>query len=173
MFADERVFARMTACGERNTAHEQRMALGRMGAPYDMYDIFDFTAVYKKYKAVLFLPGIQTAGVTAAEKLCAASGVPCRSLADKKGLFTEGELHDLCAESGVHLYCDAGDIVYINARYAALHAVTGGEKTLRFPRPVTLTDLLDGAAPQRGKTVALPMNQGETRLFAIEPLPDA
>ena len=165
VFIDERAYARMTDCDRRNAVCGQRMALGHMGAPYDMYDVSDFPAVYECYQGVVLFTGIETEGAAAATALCEKSGVPYLTNVDREPFFSVEELRAFCENCGVHLYADAGDIVYVNARYCAVHAVTGGTKTLRFPAQTTLRDLLDGAPPLTGKEIAFPMGKGETRLF--------
>lgn len=170
VFSDESVFRYMTACGRRNTAHEQRKALGHMGAPYDIFDIYDFDAVFRRYRAAVFLPGIDTPAVSAAKKSCEASGVPYLSCADRDTLFTAQELSAFCENSGVFLYAAPGDIVYVNAGFIAVYAVSGGEKTLCFPEPAVLSDLLDPAPPLTGERVSFAMLKGETRLFRRESL---
>jgi beta-galactosidase len=170
VFSDESVFRYMTACGRRNTAHEQRGALGHMGAPYDICDIADFGAVYARYKAAVFLPGIDTPAVSEAKKTCESNGIPYLSCADRGTLFSAEELSAFCGNSGVFLYAAPGDIVYVNARFIAIYAVTGGEKTLCFPEPTALTDLLDPAPPLSGERISLAMRKGETKLFRRERL---
>ena len=170
VFSDESASRYMTACGARNTAHEQRIALGHMGAPYDSYDISDFGAVYGRYKAALFLPGTDTPAVSEAKKICEQNGIPYLSNADRDTLFTAQELSAFCENSGVFLYAAPGDIVYVNAEFIAVYAVTGGAKTLCFPQPSTLTDLLDPAPPLSGELISLTVKKGETRLFRRESL---
>ena len=167
VFIDETVYRRMSDCGQRGVAYGQRVALGHAGAPYDLYDVFDFESVCKKYKAVLFMTGMRTPAVAAAEEFCRQNGVPCLCCADKTPLYTAEELADFYARAGVHLYCAPGDVLYVNRHFAALYAVTGGTKTLRFPQKVTLTDLLDGAPPRTGQTVTFPAEKGKTCLFGI------
>ena len=70
--------------------------------------------------------------------------------------------------SGVFLYAAPGDIVYVNAGFIAVYAVSGGEKTLCFPEPAVLSDLLDPAPPLTGERVSFAMRKGETRLFRRE-----
>ena len=166
VFIDERAYARMTDCDRRSAICGQRGTLGHMGAPYDTYDISDFSAVYRRYRGVILFTGIETEGTAAAKELCGKSGVPYLCNIDREPFFSVEELRAFCERCGVHLYADGDDIVYVNKHYCAVHAVTGGTKTLRFPAQTTLRDLLDGAAPLTGEEIAFPMEKGETRLFA-------
>lgn len=166
VFVDERAYARMTDCDRRNAICGQRGALGRMETPYDIYDVSDFPDVYRRYKGVVLFTGIGTEGAAAAKALCEKSGAPYLTNIDREPFFSVEELRAFCGACGAHLYADAGDILYVNAHYCAVHAVTGGIKTLRFPAETTLRDLLDGAPPLTGKEIAFPMKKGETRLFS-------
>ncbi|MBQ6067399.1 MAG: hypothetical protein IJK89_11340 [Clostridia bacterium] len=166
VFIDERAYARMTDCDRRNAICGQRGALGHMGAPYDIYDVSDFPAVYGKYKGVILFTGIATEGAKAAMDLCSQSGTPYLCNIGRDPFFSVEELRTFCGACGTHLYADAGDIIYVNAHYVAIHAVTGGTKTLRFPTATTLRDLLDGALPLTGRRIVFSMEEGETRLFA-------
>ena len=165
VFIDERAYARMTDCDRRNAICGQRAALGHMGAPYDMFDIADFPAVYGRYRAVVLFTEIVTEGAAAAIELCEQTGLPYLSNIDRDPFFSVEELRAFCEKCGAHLYGDGGDIVYVNAHYVAVHAVTGGTKTLRFPTQTTLRDLLDDGETLSGAEIALPLSPGETRLF--------
>ncbi len=165
VFIDETAFRQMTDCETRNAFCGQRAALGRIGAPYDMYDISDFSAVYRRYPGVILCTGIMTGGAAAAIGLCEKNGIPYLCNARRAPQFSVRELRDFCVFCGAHLYADAGDIVYIGARYCAIRAVRGGVKTLRFPSETTLYDLFDGAPPLSGTEIPLTLSRGETRLF--------
>ena len=165
VFTDERAYFLMTECGQRNVAFEQRGPLGYMGAPYDIYDVFDFMQVFPRYKAAVFAVGLRTDSIARAEETCKARGIPYLSAAGTGRPFTAEQLRALCKNAGVHIYCADGDIVYVNNNYVAVHAVSDGVKTLRFLQNTTLCDLLDGGGALKGTEIKLPMRRGETRLF--------
>ena len=53
-------------------------------------------------------------------------------------------LRALAHAAGVHIYSDSDDACYVNNRYVCLHARNGGRKRIRFPEPVTVTELFTG-----------------------------
>ena len=167
VFTDERAYYELADCPLRGCAHEQRRALGLTGAPYDAYDISDFAAVYKNYKAVLFVTGIETAGLRTALALCEKKNVPYLRNSEQKPTFKTAELRAFLQKSGAHIYCDTDDIVYVNENHIALHAVEAGVKTLRFKTETALLPLLGGKPACHGCTVQIPMEKNETALFEI------
>lgn len=167
VFVDESAVKWMTDCGLRNAIYNQRKALGCMGAPYDLYDISDFDAVYSRYKAVLFFTGIRTENLSHAVGVCRKSRIPFLLNSDWKKDFTVRELRAFCESSGVHLYMTSDDVLYVNLGYLAIHATDAGEKTVTFPQNVRLRGVWD-AREYAGTSVRIPMQDGETVLFAIE-----
>ena len=75
-------------------------------------------------------------------------------------------LRALAQRAGAHVYCDSNDVISGCPGFISIHAATAGQKLLRFPRAVVLTDLISGqkltpAAREHGFEMA----KGETRLF--------
>ena len=167
VFTDERAYYELADCPLRGCAHEQRRALGLTGAPYDAYDISDFAAVYQNYKAVLFITGIETSGLRTARALCEKTNVPYLCNSERQPTFGTEVLRAFLRQSGVHIYCETDDILYVNENHIALHAVEAGVKTLRFRTAVALAPLLGGKPACRGSTVKIPMEKNETALFEI------
>ncbi|MBR0536956.1 MAG: hypothetical protein IJK40_02305 [Clostridia bacterium] len=167
VFTDERMYFQMTDCGLRNAVYDQRRALGQLGAPYEIYDITDFEAVRSRFRAVMFLTGIETKGLKKARALCEREGIPYLYNAEEKPIFSPGELQAFCRRCGVHLYCETGDVVYVNKNYFAVSALTPGKKTFRFREPLILRGLTDPPVVLSGKTVSLQMARHETVLFEI------
>lgn len=166
VFVDETAFRHMTAHGLRNTIPGQRAQLGWMGAPFDMYDIHDFETVAARYKAVLFASCVKTPALRAAVAQCRAQNIPFLMPSAFKHTFSAAELRAFCRANGVHVYCETDDIVYVNAQYIAVHAVSGGEKTIHLPSAQTLRPLL-GTPPVRilGSDAVLTLEKGETVLL--------
>jgi hypothetical protein len=75
-------------------------------------------------------------------------------------------LRELAREGGCHVWCEEDDVVLASDSFAALHSVKGGPRTLRFPTPRPVWDLLSreqlGAALSE---VRLEITAPETRLF--------
>jgi len=81
-------------------------------------------------------------------------------------------IHNLAKAAGAWCVADPGDAVYASERFATIHALHGGQKTLRLARPARVTDLTTGQLiADRATTLALDMRLGETRWFHLTPLP--
>ncbi|NTV82215.1 MAG: hypothetical protein HGA24_12440, partial [Candidatus Aminicenantes bacterium] len=47
--------------------------------------------------------------------------------------------------AGVHIYSDAGDVLYANKSFLGIHTLAGGERTIRLPRRAPgIADLVAG-----------------------------
>ena len=114
VFADESAYKYMTESSLRGTAFNQREPLGFMGAPYDMYDVSDFEAVYKKYKAVIFVSDLKTEYMTRARELCRKNHIKYLSTSKQKKKFSSSQLRAFCEAQGAHIFCKSDDIVYVN-----------------------------------------------------------
>ena len=168
VFADEDAFALMTDCPLRSAVHAQRDALGRFGAPYDIFDVCDFDDVFRGYKAALFLNDGSTVPVRRAMERCAENGVPYLFLTEEKPLYSASELRDFCGEHGVHIFCRTDDIVYAGSRHIAVHAVTGGLKTIELEGVRRFRGLLpDDGFCGEGDAIEIRMSKNETRLFGL------
>jgi hypothetical protein len=55
-----------------------------------------------------------------------------------------GVWRELARLAGAHVYLESDDALYMNRSFLCLHANGAGLRTLSFPAPVTLTDLLTG-----------------------------
>ena len=65
-----------------------------------------------------------------------------------------------------HVYCDTNDVISACPGFASIHASSAGEKTVRLPKKVSVTDLVSGKklGPPTDRPV-LEMEEGETRLL--------
>ena len=166
VFIDESAMKYMTDCALRGAVYHQRTQLGLMGAPYDMFDVRDFEAVFRRYKAVMFTSDCETPAMRRALALCEATGTPYLSLSAGCLQYSAAQLRGFCKACGVHVYCETDDIVYVSGRYLALYAVEAGEKTVVLPGVCAYRELL--AAPGlRGEagTLRFYMRAHDTKLF--------
>lgn len=168
VFVDESAYKYLTDCSLRNIFHTQRKELGLMGAPYDIYDVYDFEEVYKNYKAVILLSSAKTVYMDNARKLCKANNVPYIMTSNLKEKFTVNELRAFCKTNGVHIYCESEDIVYVNENYICIYAVTAGTKSLELGRERNVSELLAGNYQGNTATINVEMQKGETKLFRLE-----
>ncbi len=169
VFADESAYRYFTDCPLRAAAYQQRVDLGFLGAPYDLFDVFDFEAVFSKYKAVLFFSDCQTEPMRRALMLCETRGVPHIALSEARLRYSPAALREFCEVAGVHIYCRSDDLLYINENYLALHAAEAGVKTVRLKgvhayRELLAENGLRGVSP----LLQIPMRANETRLFALD-----
>jgi len=77
-------------------------------------------------------------------------------------------LRNIARQAGVHIYDDQGDMVWANNTFLAVYSQTDGQRTIRFPRSVTVEDAYEGSKLGTGITsLNLDMSLWETRLFFI------
>ena len=167
VFVDESAYKYLTDCSFRNIFHSQRSELGLMGAPYDIYDVYDFEEVYGKYKAVILLSNAKTVYMEKALDLCKENSVPCIMTSSIKEKFTVNELRAFCETNGVHVYCKTDDIIYANENYICIYAVTAGEKTISLGEERAVKELLSGDYQSNTDSITVEMQKGETKLFRL------
>lgn len=168
VFIDESAYKYLTDGGVRNVVYDQRTQLGFMGAPYDLYDVSDFEAVYTKYKAIIFLSGLRTEYMSRALELCKKERVRYISTSSLKKRYSADELRAFCESRGAHIYCRTDDVVYVGDNYVAIHASSAGEKTVTLKKEAAYRELLtDGGARGRSDTIRVTMKDNETKLFEI------
>ena len=153
VFTDETAYRTVKKHRFRETGRGLLISLGKTGVPYDIYDLFDFEAVHEKYKAVVFLTGIKTPGLKKAMKLCRKNGIPFIVPSRMKTNYTSAELRSFFRKNGLKIYCDSDDILYISGNYAALCALTDGDKKI--------------TVPGSGTVIEKHMKRGETELFIL------
>ncbi|HPA18825.1 MAG TPA: hypothetical protein PLU30_13830 [Verrucomicrobiae bacterium] len=56
-----------------------------------------------------------------------------RSVLSPEPNLSAETLRHLASEAGVHIYCDAGEPLYANGRFVALHSLSGGRRTIKLP----------------------------------------
>ncbi|MBQ5973430.1 MAG: hypothetical protein IJL69_04450, partial [Oscillospiraceae bacterium] len=169
VFFDERMYAHMTDCPLRNAVFEQRKALGFLGAPYDLYEIGDFPAVFRRYRAVLLLTGVPAESCRRAAALCRENGLPFLENSADKPTFSAAELRRFCRACGVHLYGETDDVLYADRNYLAIHASTAGDKAILLPAGTSARALLGGRPfSQTGDLLTVSLGRNETALFALE-----
>lgn len=168
VFVDESAYKYLTNCSLRNIYHTQREQLGLMGTPYDIYDVYDFKAVYQNYKAVILLSSAKTTYMENARNLCKMNDVPYIMTSPLKEKFTVTELRAFCKANGVHIYCETDDIIYVNENYICIYAVTDSEKTLNIGKERNINELLGGTYQGTEDSFTIKMQKGETRLFRLD-----
>jgi len=68
----------------------------------------------------------------------------------------------------VHLYDDAGDMIWGNNAFLAIYAQSDGVRTVRFPEPVTVVDAYEDRQLASGvRSLQLDMKRWETKLLLL------
>lgn len=166
-----------------------RYALGKTGAPYDLYLRTDLDKIPAgKYKALWFM-GIMD--MTEVEKAMAEKFLESGALVmhtDRKGTsvspgksgvpetldgkleWTAEGLAGLWDRAGVHRYGESGDVIYAGHGWLSIHSVKGGEKTLKLPFYARIVDpVTSQLIATSSDTVKLVLPPGGTRILRIEP----
>lgn len=166
VFVDESAYKYMTDSSLRNAVYNQREALGIMGTPYDMYDVFDFQNVCGNYKAVIFMSPVKTERMKKAVEICKENKIPYIISTKLKKDFSVKELRSFCEENKVKIYCETNDIVYINDNYAAIYAVSDGEKTIHLDKEKEIQKIIPEEKEKTvSDTIKITMQKGEIILF--------
>ena len=66
-----------------------------------------------RMKAVLFLSGVRTERMLRALELCEADRLPRLCLSETELRYSAARLREFCRASGVHIYCETDDILYV------------------------------------------------------------
>ena len=168
VFVDESAYKYYTDCALRGSAYNQRAQLGLIGAPYDIYDVADFAAVYKNYKGIVFLSELKTDAMQNALALCKRDRVKYISVSGLKKEFSAAELRAFCASCGAHVYCETDNLVYVNGNYLAVHAAEAGTVTVRLKETRGYAELLtENGLQGESETLVISMQAGETKLFEL------
>ncbi len=78
-------------------------------------------------------------------------------------------IRELARYAGVQIYNESEDVTYVGRNYITFHASSGGEKTLHFPHPVTITEVYENKCYGENVTqITFPAYMGETKMFRIE-----
>ena len=168
VFVDESAYKYLTDSSLRGVFSGQREELGVIGTPYDLYDVYDFEAVYKNYKAVVLLSPAKTEYMENALRLCIENKIPSIATSVSKQKFSVNELRAFCEANGIHIYCETDDIVYVNENFVCIYAVTEGEKTISLFEKRNVSELLGGTYENNTDKITIEMQKGETKLFRLD-----
>lgn len=71
--------------------------------------------------------------------------------------------------AGVNIYSDSDDVIYVGRNYITFHTTVAGEKTIKFPKPVTVTEVYENKCYGENVTeITFSAYTGETKMFRIE-----
>ncbi|MBT4821634.1 MAG: hypothetical protein HON70_38355 [Lentisphaerae bacterium] len=76
-------------------------------------------------------------------------------------------LANIAREASVHLYCEAGDVLYTDGHALSITACTAGRKSISLPASSTVSDALTGELITCGESFTVELRFGETRVFRL------
>ncbi len=147
-----------------------RKSLGFTGVPYKFYLAEDFDKIdwqNSSFKAVIFGLTQNQAFYKKALQVLDKCKIASISTTAQKSLFTPQELTSFFKENKVFLFNESYDVFYIGNGFAALHAVTAGEKEIKFPYAVKCTNTQSGTSVTTD-VLKFSCSQYETQVFKIE-----
>lgn len=170
VFIDERTHS---VIGKKHPAYESpyrmRKSMGAMGALYDVYLIHDFEKIpweEKVYKAAIFvIPEDEGDLIKCAESL-KEKGISSIRISREKPLYSEEELMDFLEKNGVFLYSKTGDVFYAGNGYIAMHAKNAGEKVIRLPKALFVTDTENGNTVKTHE-IRYNFRKFETKIYSV------
>lgn len=168
-FADERAYANMLSKSPQlEGIPMSRTAIGNVGAPYDCYMVEDAEDILCRYKAAVFpMPIASESGMHAME-LCKKMGIPYLSATAEHCALDVTEIRAFLKSSGVHLYTDGYDVVYVGNGYIALHSSVGGKKRLTLPTRYSISTVFGTDIPsQDTDVIEFNLEENSTALFAL------
>ena len=83
------------------------------------------------------------------------------------------EVREFYRKSGVHLYLETNDVVWMGNGYLGVHAATEGTKTVKLPSVMRVKPLFGSAQEEAlTDTVTVELATFGTALFAVSPVAD-
>jgi len=77
---------------------------------------------------------------------------------------------DVARAAGAFVHCETNDALHYDGQVVALHAAEGGEKVVRLPEPVAVSDLITGELiHSRAQEIRRQMTTGQTVLWELGP----
>jgi len=167
---------------------QNRYALGRSGAPYDLYLRSDLPGIVEEpYRAVWLLGPFE---LSAAEKSVVeewrANGTavmwtrptvttimrPDGSQETFEGKITwlPAELRSAWKAAGAHIYLDTDDVLYAGRGWVSVHAISGGQRTIQFPFAARIEDAFEGnVLADSVEHLVLDLPPNSTTLLRVRP----
>ena len=162
VFVDEESYALISdASVTRKVCSHIREALGKMGAPYDIYLSADAPSVVDRYKAIISLVPIETELSKSVKKLAEQNNCAYIEITNDNYDMPPSELRAFLQSAGVWVYCERDAVIYANSRFIFLHTVEDGEYTLNIKNIGKLIDVFTGKPFIQGQY----MKKGKSFLF--------
>lgn len=121
-----------------------REALGKMGAPYDLYLASDAERVIGGYSAVIALVPARTPYIEKLSDMTRSLKIAYLEITDKNSGISTGELREFLKKGNVHLWCRNDAVIYANESYLFLHTAENAVYELETPEDENLLDVITG-----------------------------
>jgi hypothetical protein len=102
-------------------------------------------------------------------------GLVLKSIGDYRAIYSAAPLlpwqlmRNIARHAGVHIYDDEGDMIWGNNAFLSIYAQHEGQRTIRFPYPVTVSDAYEGHVLGEAITsLDLQMARWESKLLTLE-----
>ncbi|MBQ9084959.1 MAG: hypothetical protein IJY24_04805 [Clostridia bacterium] len=168
-FADESGYSRLfSSSPQLGGIADSRTAMGNTGVPFDTFGVEDAERILANYKAAVFPMPVASERGSEAMELCEKMGIPYLSATTDRYSLTVEELKSFFRASGVHLYTERADVVYLGQGYIGLHSAEGGSKRLSLPERYTVSSVFGAEIPKAATdTVDFELEENSTALFCI------
>ena len=168
-FADERGYANLfSKAPHLQGIRDTRTAMGNIGAPYDTFMVEDAERILDGYKAAVFAFPVPSEFGKRAIARCEELGIPYICATPDHPALTVDELCEFIEASGVHVYTDSRDVVYVGGGYLGLHAASGGKKQIKLPCATKIKVIFGADLPeQTTDTLTFDLAEHETALFKL------
>lgn len=154
VFVDEESYARISDTSvTRKVCSHIREALGKMGAPYDIYLSADAPSVVDCYKAIISLVPIETEFSKNVKKFAEQKNCAYIEITTDNYDIPPSELRAFLQSAGVWVYCERDAVIYANSRFIFLHTAEDGEYTLNVKDAGKLVDVFTGEPFVQGQYI--------------------
>ena len=154
VFVDEESYAHISDTSvTRKVCSHIREALGKMGAPYDIYLSADAPSVVDRYKAIISLVPIETEFSKNVKKLAEQKNCAYIEITTDNYDIPPSELRAFLQSAGVWVYCERDAVIYANSRFIFLHTAEDGEYTLNVKDAGKLVDVFTGEPFVQGQYI--------------------
>ena len=91
-------------------------------------------------------------------------------IAEPAIVLTHFDSHiNICKAAGVHIYSDAGDVVYANRNFLCVYTPAGGHRVLHLPAVARVVDVMeDRLVSANASEFAIDTVDNETRIYHLQ-----
>lgn len=150
----------------QNTVHDR---LGNTGFTHDLLLTEDYEQCIHYESVLIPVPAeYDTEETVTIKEFLNANQIPYVQLTTHDFDITADELRHRLQSTGVHCYCDSGDVIYCGNGYLAIHAASAGGKCISLPQMTAITPIAPCGSMITADTLYIEMKKFETRLYTIK-----